>query len=167
MDLLPKTSEQTGLAERCTDKWGQSGAKHLEFLTSTDTCCNIFTLLTWGPCLLHPLYPPVLRPWVQEQTHRGMQLFTERVDVRMCVQKKKTCPIFVVDCVFAAAARCGDYIVYTSPCCLTLRHRLFYLPFLFVCLSFVLLSEGVVVYLYLISGCMGFKVPFSRNLLQV
>lgn len=89
MDLLPKTSEQTGLAERCTDKWGQSGAKHLEFLTSTDTCCNIFTLLTWGPCLLNPLYPPVLRPWVQEQTHRGMQLFTERVDVSMCVQKKK------------------------------------------------------------------------------
>lgn len=87
MDLLLKILEQTGLAERCTDKWGQSGAKHLEFLTLTDTCCNIFTLLTWGPCLLNPLYPPVLRPWVQEQTHHGMQLFTERVDVSMCVQK--------------------------------------------------------------------------------
>lgn len=87
MDLLPKISEQTGLAERCTDKWEQSGAKHLEFLTLTDTCCNIFTLLTWGPCLLNPLYPPVLRPCVQEQTHRGIQLFTEQVDVSMCVQK--------------------------------------------------------------------------------
>lgn len=50
--------------------------------------------------------------------------------------------VFVVVC-SVAAARCGDYIVYTSQ---LLRHRLFYLPLLFVCLSFVPPYEENVVY---------------------
>lgn len=50
--------------------------------------------------------------------------------------------MFVVVC-SVAAARCGDYIVYTSQ---LLRHRLFYLPLLFVCLRFVPPYEEKVVY---------------------
>lgn len=144
---------------------GENGIA-LEFPTLADSCCNIFTLLTWASCLLNPLYPPALHPGVQEQTRRGDETLCREgrelnATACVCVCKAHCAAlVFVVVC-SVAVARCGDYIVYTSQ---LLRHRLFYLPLLFVCLSFVPALWGECCLLYLQSGCTGFSVTFGRSL---